>query len=345
MAAQGRDIKLSTQRVEGYRNFTTKLWNAARFAEMNGCVTVPDFTPRNAKQVLNRWIAHETAKAAREITAALEAYRFNEAAGAAYRFVWNIYCDWYLELVKPVLTGPDGEAKFETRATVAWARDEIVKLLHPFMPFITEELWWVTGPVPVEPERMTGSEIELARKGDERPDMLALTAWPAHEGLDDAAAEAEVGWIVDLVSSVRSLRSEMNIPPATMMPLVLVGVSDETRARAGRWLDLVKRMARIAELVFTDKAPDGAVQLLVRGEVAALPLKGVIDLNAERARLQKELAKAEADIARVDQKLGNPKFVANAAEEVVEGEKEKREEAEARKAKILEALERLKGAA
>jgi valyl-tRNA synthetase len=345
MAAQGRDIKLSTQRVEGYRNFTTKLWNAARFAEMNGCVTVPDFTPRNAKQVLNRWIAHETAKAAREITAALEEYRFNEAAGAAYRFVWNIYCDWYLELVKPVLTGPDGEAKFETRATVAWARDEIVKLLHPFMPFITEELWWVTGPVPVEPERMTGSEIELARKGDERPDMLALTAWPAHEGLDDAAAEAEVGWIVDLVSSVRSLRSEMNIPPATMMPLVLVGVSDETRARAGRWLDLVKRMARIAELVFTDKAPDGAVQLLVRGEVAALPLKGVIDLNAERARLQKELAKAEADIARVDQKLGNPKFVANAAEEVVEGEKEKREEAEARKAKILEALERLKGAA
>jgi valyl-tRNA synthetase len=345
MAAQGRDIKLSTQRVEGYRNFTTKLWNAARFAEMNGCVTIPDFTPRNAKQVLNRWIAHETAKAAREITAALEAYRFNEAAGTAYKFVWNVYCDWYLELVKPVLTGPDGEAKFETRAMVAWARDEIVKLLHPFMPFITEELWWVTGPVPVEPERMTGSEAELARKGDERPDMLALTAWPSHEGLDDPAAEAEVGWVVDLVTSVRSLRSEMNIPPATMMPLVLVGASDEARARAGRWLDLVKRLARISELVFTDKAPDGAVQLLVRGEVAALPLTGVIDLNAERARLQKELAKAESDIARVDQKLGNPKFVANAAEEVVEGEKEKREEAEARKAKILEALERLKGAA
>jgi valyl-tRNA synthetase len=192
---------------------------------------------------------------------------------------------------------------------------------------------------------MSGSEVEVSRKGDERPDMLALTAWPAHEGLDDPSAEAEIGWVVDLVTSVRSLRSEMNIPPATMMPLVLVGVSDETRARAGRWLDFVKRLARISELVFTEKAPDGAVQLLVRGEVAALPLKGVIDLNAEHARLQKELAKAESDIARVDQKLGNPKFVANAAEEVVEGEKEKREEAEARKAKILEALERLKGAA
>ncbi|MGD9921965.1 MAG: valine--tRNA ligase, partial [Pseudorhodoplanes sp.] len=345
MAAQGRDIKLSAQRVEGYRNFTTKLWNAARFAEMNGCVTVPDFTPRNAKQVLNRWIAHETAKATREITAAIEAYRFNEAAGAAYRFVWNIYCDWYLELAKPVLTGPDGEAKFETRATVAWARDEIVKLLHPFMPFVTEELWWVTGPVPVEPEEMSGSRAELSRKGDERPDMLALTAWPAHEGLDDPAAEAEIGWVVDLVTSVRSLRSEMNIAHATVMPLVLVDVSEETQARAERWLEFVKRLARVSELMFVRAVPQGAVQLLVRGEVVALPLKGVIDLNAERARLQKELAKAESDIQRVDQKLGNPKFVANAAEEVVEGEKEKREEAEARKSKILEALERLKGAA
>jgi valyl-tRNA synthetase len=145
MAAQGRDIKLSSQRVEGYRNFATKLWNAARFAEMNQCVTVPGFEPRGAKETLNRWIAHETAKTTREVTEAIEAYKFNDAANAAYRFVWNIYCDWYLELVKPVLTGADGPAKDETRAMVAWARDEIVKLLHPFMPFITEELWWVTG--------------------------------------------------------------------------------------------------------------------------------------------------------------------------------------------------------
>jgi valyl-tRNA synthetase len=345
MAAQGRDIKLSTQRVEGYRNFATKLWNAARFAEMNLCVTQPDFNPRGARQVLNRWIAHETAKAAREVTAAIETYKFNEAAGAAYRFVWNIYCDWYLELVKPVLSGPDGEAKTETRAMVAWARDEIVKLLHPFMPFVTEELWWVTGPVPVEPEAMEGTEAELARQGDERREMLALTAWPSHEGLDDPAAEAEIGWVVDLVSSVRSLRSEMNIAPATMMPLVLVQASDETQRRAERWLEFVKRLARVSELMFMQTVPEGAVQLLVRGGVAALPLKGVIDVAAERARLQKELARAESDIARVDQKLGNPKFVANAAEEVVEGEKEKREEAQARRARILEALERLKGAA
>src|SRR5690606_18530380 len=192
---------------------------------------------------------------------------------------------------------------------------------------------------------MTGSDIELTRKGDERPDMLALTAWPLHEGLDDPTAEAEIGWVVDLVTSVRSLRSEMNIPPATLMPLILVNVSDETQARAERWLEFVKRLARVSELMFVKSVPDGAVQLLVRGEVVALPLKDVIDLKAESARLQKELAKAESDIQRVDQKLGNPKFIANAAEEVVEGEKEKREEAESRKSKILEALERLKGAA
>ncbi|MET0868298.1 MAG: valine--tRNA ligase, partial [Pseudorhodoplanes sp.] len=343
MAAQGRDIKLSAQRVEGYRNFATKLWNAARFAEMNQCVTVPGFDPRSAKETLNRWIAHETAKTAREITEAIEAYKFNDAANAAYRFVWNIYCDWYLELAKPVLTGADGPAKDETRSMVAWARDEIVKLLHPFMPFITEELWWVTGPTSVEPERTP--KLTEAETAQERPDMLALTAWPSHEGLDDDNAEAEIGWVVDLITTIRSLRSEMNIPPATLMPLVLSGASKETQARATRWLEFVRRLARVSEVVFGERVPEGALQFLVRGETAALPLKGVIDLAAEGARLKKELAKAESDIQRVDQKLNNPKFVANAAEDVVESEKDKREEAEGRRAKILEALERLKGAA
>src|SRR6202045_365432 len=140
LAAQGRDVKLSTQRVEGYRNFVTKLWNACRFAEINGCVTVPGFEPASARQRLNRWIAHETGNAAREVTSAIQAYRFNEAAGAVYRFVWNIFCDWYLELAKPVLAGSDEQAKTETRAMTAWVRDEILKMLHPFMQFVTEEL-------------------------------------------------------------------------------------------------------------------------------------------------------------------------------------------------------------
>jgi valyl-tRNA synthetase len=323
MAAQGRDIKLSAQRVEGYRNFATKLWNAARFAEMNGCKRDLNFDPRAAKETLNRWIAHETAKAAREVTAAIEAYKFNDAASTIYRFVWNVFCDWYLELIKPVLSGPDGAAKTETRATTAWALDEILKLLHPFMPFVTEELWRVTGGA----------------------NLLALSTWPSLDGLDDPAAEAEIGWVIDLVASIRSVRVEMNIPPAATLPLILAGGSSQTAGRARHWAEFVQRLARVSNISFAEVPPQGAVQIVVRGEVATLPLKGIIDLAAERARLAKEMAKCDADIARVDAKLGNPNFVARAPEEVVEEEKEKREEAEARKAKIAEALQRLEGAA
>jgi valyl-tRNA synthetase len=322
------------------------------------------FDPTQAKETLNRWIAHETARATREVTEAIEAYRFNDAANTAYRFVWNVYCDWYLELAKPVLMGEDGAAKSETRAMVAWARDEILKLLHPFMPFITEELWAVTSadaagassPSPLAGEGGVGGKPQapapglprsptLPLKGGEGRSLLALSQWPTHEGLKDDAAEAEIGWVVDLVTAIRSARAEMNIPPATLTPLVLAGASTETKGRAQRWNDVVKRMARLSDISFAASAPEGAVQLLVRGEVAALPLKGVIDFSAERARLDKELAKAEADIKRVDAKLANEKFVANAPEEIVEEEKEKRDAAVARRMKIVEALERLKNAA
>jgi len=353
-AAQGHDIRLSPHQVETNRNFATKLWNACRFAEMNGCVQPAGFDPKQAKQTLNRWIAHETARATREVSEAIETYRFNDAAAAIYRFVWNVYCDWYLELAKPVLLGGDGDAKTETRAMVAWARDEILKLLHPFMPFITEELWAVTA--------KRESLLALApwsRKAALTPEQLALIATtspndpfipmgflaPDAADFSDPAAEAEIGWVVDLVTAIRSVRAEMNIAPATLTPLVLATASAETSARAQRWNDVVKRMARLSDISFGSSAPEGAVQLLVRGEVAALPLKGVIDLAAEKARLEKEAAKAEADISRVDAKLSNEKFVANAPEDLVEQEKEKREAAVARMAKILEALERLKSAA
>jgi valyl-tRNA synthetase len=354
-AAQGHDIKLSPQHVETNRNFATKLWNACRFAEMNGCAMPPEFDPTAATQTLNRWIAHETAAATREVTEAIEACRFNDAAAAIYRFVWNVYCDWYLELAKPVLMGEEGAAKSETRAMVAWARDEILKLLHPFMPFITEELWAVTaqrdGLLALAPwSRKAGGVTpeQLAMLSAAGPNDLLLP--PVLFSLDNAdfsdpAAEAEIGWVVDLVTAIRSVRAEMNITPATLTPLVLAGASAETKERAERWNDVVKRMARLADISFADRAPEGAVQLLVRGEVAALPLKGVIDLSAEQARLEKELAKAEADIKRVDAKLSNEKFVANAPEEIVEEEKEKRDAAGARKARILEALELLKKAA
>jgi valyl-tRNA synthetase len=206
--------------------------------------------------------------------------------------------------------------------------DEIVKLLHPFMPFLTEELWGVT-----------------AEQGPKREHMLALAAWPQHDGLDNTAAEAEIGWVIDLITSIRSIRSEMNIPPATQLPLVLAGASNDARTRAGRWAEFVQRLARVSDISFVDAAPQGAAQLIVRGEVAALPLQGIIDFAAERTRLTKEIAKCDADIARVDQKLGNADFLKRAPEEIVEGEREKRDEARARKEKLAEALERLQGAA
>jgi valyl-tRNA synthetase len=327
MAAQGRDIKLSTSRVEGYRNFATKLWNAARFADMNACARVIGFDPAAVVETLNRWIGHEIARAVREVTAALEVFKFNEAASEVYRFVWNVFCDWYLELAKPVLTGPESSAKAETRAMTAWALDVSLKLLHPFMPFVTEELWQVT-----------------AESGPPRPTLLALADWPHPDGLDDETAEAEIGWVIDLVSKIRSIRVEINVPPGTQIPLVLASPSAATRERAGRWQDVIGRLARISAISFAAAAPTGAVQLVVRGDIVALPLKGVIDLSAESARLEKELAKIEGDIGRIEVKLANPDFLRRAPEDVVDGEREKREDALARCGSIREALQRLKDA-
>lgn len=324
--APSHDIRLGPQDVENNRNFATKLWNAARFVEFNGAARVAGFDPKGAKEVLNRWIAHETQKALEEVTAAIADYKFAEAANAAYRFVWNVYCDWYVELSKPVLTGPDGAAKDETRAMAAWALDEIIKMLHPFMPFITEELWRVT-----------------AEQGPKRESLLALAPWSKLEGLIDDKAEAEIGWVIDLITAIRSIRAEMNIN--VNIPLVLSGVSAETQARAERWAEFIKRLARVSEMSSAEAPPQGSAQLVVRGDLVALPLIGVIDIEAERARLSKEMKKAEDDIDRVEKKLGNPKFVERAEPEVVEEERAKREEALARKAKIAEAIERLKGAA
>ena len=323
-AAQGRDVKMSESRVEGYRNFGTKLWNATRFAEMNGCLRMAGFDPKAVTLTLSRWIIGETARAEREIREAILAYRFNDAAGAAYRFVWNVLCDWHLELAKPILQGEDSPAKDEIRAVTAWVLDQAMTLLHPFMPFITEELWRVTG-----------------ENGPARANLLVLTDWPDFSGLEDAAAEAEIGWLVDLVTAIRSVRAEVNVPPATLVPLVLV-VGAETRARVGRQLDALKRLARLSDVAFADAPPaSGAVQIVVRGEVAALPLEGVIDIGAEKARLAKELGKIDGEISRFDAKLGNADFLARAPEEVVEEQREKREEAVARKAKIAEALKQL----
>ncbi len=327
LAVQGRDIKLSTDRVQGYRNFATKLWNAARFAELNGCRLDPAFDPRSATGAINRWALTEAARAVDEVTGALEAFRFNDAAAAAYRFVWNIFCDWYLELAKPVLQGEgvDPAIRAETQASVAFLIDQVAKLLHPFMPFLTEELWAIKG-------------AELPERG-----LLTLASWPDLGGLADAAAEAEVGFVVDLVSQIRSARSETNVPAAAQIPLVMVGAAPEVRARVEAWRDTLLRLARLSDITFAEAPPKNSVQLLVRGSVAALPLEGVVDLAAEVARLKKEQGKAQGEIKKIDAKLGNADFVARAPEEIIEENRERRDSEAARLVKIEEALVRLSG--
>jgi valyl-tRNA synthetase len=326
-AAQGHDIRLGSQDVENNRNFATKLWNAARFAEMNECFIVSDFNPTSVKELINQWIISQLGDTLGKIELALSDYRFNDAANAIYHFVWDFYCDWYLELTKPIFVTPQSSdaAKRETQATVAYIRDQILKVLHPFMPFITEELWRVTQTIRREP-------------------MLALAQWPGHQPYFMDAHE-EVSWLIELVTAVRSVRTEMNVPPGSLIPIEFVNPSDSTRMRAKFWDPTFNRLARISGSTFPPKVQPGSAQIIVGGETIALPLAGVIDLGAENARLAKEMAKADADIARVDAKLNNANFVARAPEEVIEEEKEKREEAKARKAKIAEAMERLRGAA
>ena len=324
MAAQGRDIKLATSRVEGYRNFATKLWNASRFAEINGCARVKGYDPAANKITLNRWIVTEAARASREISGAIDAYRFNDAANSAYRFVWNIFCDWYVELTKPLVQGEDGPAKDETRACTAFVLDQIYALLHPFMPFITEELWAIKG-----------------LEGEAREGLLALARWPRLTELEDAEAEAEVGWIVELISEVRSLRAEMNLPAGAEIALVVVGADKPAQARAAHWEDTLKRLARLTGVGFADAAPKSSAQLLVRGVLVALPLEGVIDLAAEAKRLDKEIEKLEGEAKKLDAKLANPGFLAKAEEEVIDEHRERLEATRARIEKLRAARRRL----
>ena len=327
MAAQGRNIRISEQRIEGYRNFATKLWNAARFAEMNECVRQKGFDPKAVEETLNRWIAGEVERTAAAVTAGIEAYKFNEAATAIYEFTWGTFCDWYLELAKPILNGEEVEAKAETRATIAWVLDQVLKLLHPFMPFITEELW-----------------ARLVEVGVERDNLLCLSTWPVFEGLADADADEEIGWIVRLVSEVRSVRSEMNVPPGAKVPLALVGAGKATRARADHHEDTIKRLARIDTISFPKAPPKGSAQMVLGDTTAALPLAGIIDMAVERVRLERETEKARAEIKKVDAKLGNESFLAKAPPEVVEENRERKAEFEALITKLQAALKRVEAA-
>jgi valyl-tRNA synthetase len=325
MAAQGRDVKLDPARIAGYRNFGTKLWNATRFAEMNGVARNDALWLGDAKLTINRWILTELTRATREITEGIEGFRFNEAANAAYRFVWNLFCDWYLELLKPVFMGEDAAAKAESQAVAAFVLDEIYKLLHPMMPFITEELW-----------------AHTAGEGQERQSLICHARWPDPD-FEDAEAAAEINWLVELVSGIRSVRSEMNVPPAAIAPLVVIGASDLTRARLERHDSAVKRLARIGAVTHADAAPAASAQIVLGEATVCLPLGSLIDLEAEAARLQKELARVTEEVARIHKKLSNEKFVANAAPEVVAAEREKLAEYQEAQERLNVALARVRG--
>ncbi len=319
-AGQGRDIRMSKERVEGYRNFSTKLWNAARFCEMNECVVPDGYDPKSVSQTVNKWILSEAAQAVEAINAGLDGYRFNEAAAAAYRFVWNVFCDWHLEFAKPLFNGEDEAAKAETRATTAFVLDQALKMLHPFMPFVTEELWQQTG---------------------QRDTQLIVADWPQLDGLQDAEATAEMDWLINLVTDIRRLRAEMNIPAGAKLPLVAVGADTVTADRLVRHETLIRRMARLASIETADAVPPASAQTVLGTTTLALPLEGVIDFGAEKDRLAKEVAKLDGEINRLEKKLGNERFVANAPESVVAEQREKLTDYTGQKAKMAEALARL----
>ncbi len=321
LASGGRDIKLSTQRIESYRNFATKIWNSARFAEMNGCVRVEGFDPASVKSTLNKWVLSQLSHTASSVTLALETYRFNDAANAIYKFVWNTFCDWYVELSKPAVQGADGAEKQESQATTAFVIDEICKLLHPFMPFITEELW--------------------AIKGEEGQKLLCLTQWPLYQNLESVSAKTEINWLIEAISQIRSVRAEMSVPAGAQIPLLIINASATVKEQATRWNDALKRLARLSDISFADNAPPQSVQIVMEACVLALPLAGIIDMDAERARLIKEQEKQLADIAKVDAQLGNANFVARAPADILEENRARILQAEQRVEKIKDALNQL----
>ncbi|MDB5418915.1 MAG: valS, partial [Phenylobacterium sp.] len=327
MSGAARDIKLSRQRIEGYRNFGTKLWNATRFAQMNGCARAQGFDPAAVKQTLNRWIVGETQRTAQAVTEALAECGFDEAANTLYRFIWNRFCDWYVELAKPILNGADDAAKAETQATAAWVLDVTLKLLHPVMPFLTEELWSQTA------------DLGAARG---HRGFLMTAPWPdLPQGLVDRQADAEIGLIIEAISEGRSVRAELNVPPSARPPLLVVEASPAQAKVLAASAPLIAQLLRVSEVRFVDAAPEGAIPYVVEGATLALPVAEFIDLAAERARLGKDVATLAADIDKTARKLGNADFVARAPEEVVEENRERLAEAEAAKAKLEAALGRL----
>ena len=322
-AAQGRDVKLSTQRIEGYRNFCTKLWNAARFCEMNECHPVKGFDPSSVQLTLNKWIVGKVVEAERAMSGAIDTYRFNDAASSIYQFTWNTFCDWYVEFAKPMFMGDDENARAETQATAAWVLDQILLLMHPITPFITEELW--------------------TKLSDKRTSSIMIAEWPElDDTLINTSANEEMDWVVRLISQVRTIRSEMNVPPGAKIPLILKDAGERAQSCLVNHADLLKRVARLSSLeLLSGDVPAGSVQDVIDEAILILPISETIDLTEEKSRLGKEIDKQTAEIDRFEKKLSNERFVTSAPDEVVATERQKLADAQQTKIKLQEARERL----
>jgi valyl-tRNA synthetase len=323
LTGPGRDVKLGPSVVESQRSFVTKLWNAARFCEMNAITPDPAFDPAEASLPLTRWILASASDAVAEATAALEAYRLNDYAAACYRFTWGTFCDWFLELAKPALADPASAEAAEVRRVAAHVLGLILRLLHPVMPFVTEELW--------------------DRFGYGAPFSLIRAEWPTPFVVPGAAAaREEMDWVVRLIGEVRTVRAEMNVPPSLLAPVLLKDAAAESLARGRRWIEAIGRLARASSFdALVGEVPRGAAQAVVGEATVVLPLAGLIDLDAERARLQKERAKAAKEAEAVERKLGNADFVARAPVEVVEENRERLMVARAEIARLDAALRRI----
>ncbi|MFZ4762357.1 MAG: valine--tRNA ligase [Alphaproteobacteria bacterium] len=321
MAGQGRDIKLATSRVEGYRNFATKLWNAARFCLMNEAKPVADFKPEQLRHHVNRWFYHQLQQVVVTVEEKINSYHFNEAAGAAYQFSWGIFCDWYLEMAKPLLNGAEAA---ETRGLIAYALDVQLRLLHPFMPFITEEIF---------------QQLHEGKQG-----WLITANWPNPPAIASFAdAVQEVEWVVQIINHIRSARMDVGVSPAQKLPLLVRDLSPTQQGWLAQHSALIEKLARVENPIVHEGAfPKGCITAVMEGGISlALPVANIIDIDAERQRLQKELAKTEADIQKIVQKLSNPQFTEKAPPEVVEENEERKNDALNVKAKIEAALKSL----
>ncbi|MGB0192776.1 MAG: valine--tRNA ligase [Candidatus Micropelagos thuwalensis] len=324
MAAMGRDIKLSESRVEGYRNFATKLRNATRFCEINECFTAGAFNPAEATLPLTQWLVGETYRATEAITASLEAYRFNDASTSVYQFIWDGFCDWFIELAKPILQGDDEAAKIETQAAAQWGLQNALKLLHPFMPYVTEELWQEIKPVD------TGAKF------------LMLENWPQiPENLMNKDADAEINWVIKAITSIRSVRSEMNVPAGAKIPLIVSGSNELTQQRIVRHNDVLKRLARLDTITVQNDFPEGSIQSIVEEAVFAIHLNEVIDVTAETDRLKKEITKVEKEISKISGKLNNQGFLEKAPDAVIQENKSRLQDEQSKLEKLETALDRL----